>query len=45
MTRVTATLWRALLVALAVFALAACHSRVPRPGKPTAAQAQLRVIF
>lgn len=37
----TQALPRLLMVALSLLALAACHSRMPRPGKPTAPDAVL----
>lgn len=37
----TKLLARLLMVTLSVLALTACHSRMPRPGKPTAPSALL----
>lgn len=37
----TRALARLLMVTLSLLALASCHSRMPRPGKPTAPSAVL----
>lgn len=38
--KTTRLLARSLIGALLVLSLPGCHTRVPRPGKPTAAQSQ-----